>query len=235
MNPARIEFSKFQSKCRNNTACASYADGISAKYPEGNATMNFGITHYFGRAQGIDGRIKSDGTANNTAAGYARVNFEVFCGKDGNTTCDDVQKALLPVGINTPAGEGTGWYKNRDHSLSNDGVADTNGVIDRNSTAGNVSVSTSTAVTGTGISIGGTEVGFQRFGATYDGNKGYPYRVIMHNDPSHWLIYNSSNENAVRNDFALEFYKPSQWVGESKATESTDSDGSVNTSRRIMW
>jgi hypothetical protein len=57
----------------------------------------------------------------------------------------------------------------------------------------------------------------------------------MQNDPSHWLSYSPTNSNATLNEFTLEFYKPSAWVGEDKAGAATDSDASVNPSRRIMW
>lgn len=235
VNPARVDFNNLNVSCSDITVCQLNADNLSTKIPEGNTTMNFGITHYFGRAQGMDSRIKTDGPNDNTAEGYTRINFEIFCGNDGNTSCTTSEMLLLPDGQNTPHGEGRNWYKNRDHSISNDGVADTDGVIERKSGSGTVSVSTATSVSGSGITIGSTEVGFQRYGATYNGDKGYPHTVILQNIPSSWLIYDPNNPNVTGNEFSVEFYKASNWIGEEKIGTVPDTDASVNTSRRIMW
>ena len=196
--------------------------------------MGFGITHYYGRAQGIGSRIKPTEDNPTIAKGNIRLNFEVFCGNDGNTTCTNVQKALLPDGLNSVAGDDRDWYKNRDHIVTNDGMADDNNVLVQKSGIGDVTV-TSTTVTGTNINSLGDQRGYQYFGVTYTGNKGYPYTTIMRNTPNSWLIYNKNNSNATLNEFTLEFYKPSVWVGQDKAGTSTDSDASVNPSRRIMW
>lgn len=237
VNPLRVEFSDYTVTCQNASECEFAADDLSAKHTEGAKSMGFGITHYYGRAKGVGSRIKTADSNTATAIGNVRVNFEIFCGNDSNTTCDDAHISLLPNGVNTPRGEDLGWYKNRDHNMTapfNDGVADSNGVITRKSGDGNVTVNT-THQSGGGISVTSSEVGFQLFGVTYTGNKGYPHTVIMQNDPSHWLLYSPTNSNAALNEFTLEFYKPSKWVGEDKAGGSTDSDASVNPSRRIMW
>jgi hypothetical protein len=235
MNPARIDFSTYNVNCSDISQCQLSADGSTQKYTEGNLSMGFGITHYYGRTKGIDSRIKYD-TNNSKATGNIRVNFEVFCGNDGNTTCTNVQKALLPDGVNSIPGDDLDWYKNRDHnnSINGDGVADSDNVITQKNGTGDVTV-TSTAVAGTGINAAGDQKGYQYFGATYSGNKGYPYTTIMTNNPSGWLIYNKKNQNASLNEFTLEFYKPSVWVGQDKAGTTDDSDASVNPSRRIMW
>lgn len=234
-NPARINFNELRIGCNDSTACQINADNELTKEIEGNITMGFGVTHYYGRAQGMDSRIKTDGPNDHTAEGYTRINFEIFCGNDGNTTCDATQIALLPDGSNTPRGEGKDWYKNREHNITNDGVADSDGAIMPKGGSGNVSVSTTTSVSGSGITIGGSEIGFQRFGATYNGNDGYPRTVILQNSPSPWLLYDPKKANTTLNEFTLEFYKPSNVVGQDKANTNMDTDASVVPSRRIMW
>lgn len=234
-NPARIDFSSMSVGCNDVVGCQINADNEFSKDIEGNVSMGFGVTHYYGRAKGMDSRIKTDGPADNTAEGYARINFEIFCGNDGNTTCDTTRKSLLPDGLNTPLGEGRDWYKNRDHNITNDGAADTDGTIARKSGSVHVTVTSMTVPVGAGIIIGGSEIGFQRFGATYDGFNGYPHTVILQNIPSPWLLYDPKNANTTVNEFALEFYKPSAAVGQDKAGTVIDTDASVNPSRRIMW
>jgi hypothetical protein len=233
-NPARIEFSQYQVNCKDASQCHISADATSQKNIEGNLTMGFGITHYYGRAQGVGSRIKPTEDTPTIAKGNIRLNFEVFCGNDGNTTCTSAQKALLPDGLNSVPGDDRDWYKNRDHITANDGNASITNIITQKSGTGNVSV-TSTPVTGTNITTSGDQRGYQYFGVTYDGGKGYPYTTIMQNTPSSWLIYNKNNSNATLNEFTLEFYKANAWIGQKKTDTSTDSDASVNPSRRIMW
>jgi hypothetical protein len=239
VNPLRVEFSDYTVTCQNASECEFAADDMSAKHTEGTKAMGFGVTHYYGRAQGVGSRIKTADSNTATAIGNVRVNFEIFCGNDSNTTCDDAHISLLPNGVNTPRGEDLGWYKNRDHNMTspfNDGVADSDANITHKG-AGNITANI-TLQSGGNINVTATEVGFQFFGVTYDGGKGYPHTTIMQNDPSHWLLYSPTNSNAALNEFTLEFYKPSKWVGENKAnfaTDPNDSDASVNPSRRIMW
>lgn len=231
MNPVRMLFDETKVTCSDATVCQQQYDG-SLSDVEGNKTMNFGVTHYYGRAQGVAGRIKTDGPSDNTAEGYVRVNFEIFCGNDGNITCN---KTLLPLGANTPQGEDRDWFRNRDHVVANGGTADTDGNLTRKSGSGSVTVSKTTSVTGSGITIGGAEVGFERFGATYNGDRGYPHTVILQNIPNEWLLYHPTNSLSTFNEFGIEFYKPSNVVGQDKANTNMDTDASVVPSRRIMW
>lgn len=231
MNPVRMLFDETKVTCSDATVCQQQYDG-SLSDVEGNKTMNFGVTHYYGRAQGVAGRIKTDGPSDNTAEGYVRVNFEIFCGNDGNITCN---KTLLPLGANTPQGEDRDWFRNRDHVVANGGTADTDGNLTRKSGSGSVTVSKTTSVTGSGITIGGAEVGFERFGATYNGDRGYPHTVILQNIPNEWLLYHPTNSLSTFNEFGIEFYKPSNVVGQDKANMNMDPDASVVPSRRIMW
>lgn len=204
---------------------------------------DFNVRFYYGRAHGVDSRVRTADQNTTTAQGNVRVNFEIYCSSDGRSWCNDpALLALLPNVANTPHGEDRGWFKNiwqfgyeeNNASDRNYGLADLDGVIGRKSGDGNVTVNT-TRQTVSGNTINPSEIGFKSYGVTYDGKKGYPHTVIMRNQPDPWLVFDPKNVNGGFNEFTIEFYKPNAWVGSSKTDTSTDSDASVNPSRRIMW
>jgi hypothetical protein len=229
VNPMRINFTNYNVSCKTASECTFAADGNASMETIGVKDMGFGVTHYYGRAQGVDSRVKTTSATDLNATGNIRVNFEIYCNKDGNTT-------LLPKGANTPRSDDIYWYKNTDHNTTNDGKADDNNIIDQKSGNTGHLVVDNNLQTVNGVSFITTEgVGFQLFGVKYDGNYGYPYTTIMRNTPSGWLVYDPKGTHAGLNEFTLEFYKASAWVGQDKSGTSTDSDASVNPSRRIMW
>jgi hypothetical protein len=229
VNPMRVDFIDYRVGCNKGWECEFAADGNASNQPVGVLPMGFGVTHYYGRAQGVGSRVKTADAATTTAKGNIRINFEIYCNNDGNLS-------LLPKGANTPRSDDLYWYKNTDHNTTNDGLADDdNTLVQKPGNTGNVVVN-NTLQTVNGVSFISTEgVGFQLFGATYTGDKGYPYTTIMRNTPSGWLVYDPQGTHAGLNEFSLEFYKASNWVGQEKAGSSTDSKASENPSRRIMW
>lgn len=235
LNPQNVLYNDLGVSCADVGECRYQANGI-VDVADGNNTLNFNVAHYYGRAQGIDSRISVANNATN-AVGNVRVGFEVFCGNDGATNCNPtnlVTPLTLPSGRLAPMGEDRNWFKNLDHNTTVYGAGDLDGVIPTRTANTDITV-TQTTHNINGVSFAGDILGFQRYGASYNGNQGYPHRAIMRNIPEGWLIYNIASPGATFNEFSLEFNREGAWVGKSSTETSSDSDAAINSSRRIMW
>ncbi|MDD3597901.1 hypothetical protein, partial [Sulfuricurvum sp.] len=158
------------------------------------------------------------------------IGFESYC--DFNrTTCAQFFGNWIAL-----TGEDTNWYKNIDHNLSIYGNGDLDGIITQKNGAGNVNINDITNQVA-GVNFSGETIGFQRYGASYNGGQGYPYRATMQNVPEGWLVYNISNPTPLGsfNEFGLEFNKEGAWVGKSETETATDSNAAANSNRRTMW
>ncbi len=224
LNPMVVNFTEYKVDCPD---CNRSAD-LTTQTAQGNAPMNFDIIHYYGRAQGRDATFYTTSATATSAGGYARINFEVYCGDDAvpnGVACN------LPLLSSTVAGENPSWYVNVDHNISNDGISDADNVL----STGNLQVGKTVVPPPGSVVIVPTEVGFERYGVNYNGGNGYPRTVPLWNYADGWLIYDAANANADHNVFDVEFYKKGGWIGEGKSNTATDSDAPVITNRRIMW
>jgi len=214
-NPTRITVRDMNITCTTPAECRMQADLNNAYETFGEEDFNRTVTHYYGRVFAPDYRGPSPLTA--------KIYYEVFC--DGCNRSDFNITGDLSA-------QGARWYINKHHNDINQGRVRTEGA-----TLGFTSV-------------GDTTLGKQETDQIANGEETLSLtkatdatdRIKMLPDP--WLIYNQYDENAITNDFAIEFLERSNWGGRGHV----DSQGeeiigkhvdnnttSERTNRRISW
>ncbi|MCW8894662.1 MAG: hypothetical protein OQK48_05895 [Sulfurimonas sp.] len=224
-NPEELTFTTYDANCTTPANCRMNADLDSTHEAEGYRDLNrtdiannrITLKHYYGRTHAS--RQRYDGNT-----GTANIYYEVYCfGSISGNTCN---QALLqnPTGT-LKRTDDIRWFMNENHDIINDG---------------NVSIV---------VQRGGTNIAADIIDATdnptgnpsittlnYDASKGYPYKTIMQNIASGWLIYNQDDPTATRNEFAVEFEAPGTgWSGEHETNTTTQDVGAVRTNRRSNW
>ncbi len=212
INPKSLTFIKYQVNCTNVGAdCTFNADLINNKTTKGSKDLNstIPIRHYYGRTHAP--RQTFEGPDGNVSMYY-----EVYC---NGATCN---KTLLQNGTDSNTTDDPRWFINTLHS-NEAGTAAQSATLQKN--AANVSITRE---------ANGNHPDY--IGVQYNGNRGYPYKATMENNASGWLIYNKYNDNALKNEFEVEFVKPGgAWAGAHETNTTTDTNASKRTNRRIMW
>ena len=202
----------------NISITSSYVDGGYSETVENNSTNKAGATNgttgnavmLYGRADAPDYRFSRN-------PGCGRIFFEFY---DTNSSDPLI---ITAFGAMPPKSESPDkfWYQNTQHNISTDG---------------NVSTLAATAITvyNFGVNPGGACIGslsgggFEKRAFLYDESFGYPYRTSTQLDATDWL-------DVTGNNFGIEFYKSSGWVGEQKTNTVTDPNAETISNRRIMW
>jgi hypothetical protein len=192
-----------------------YTDGGFSATIENNTTNKDGATNgttgnavfLYGRADAPDYRFSNN-------PGCGRVWYEFYDTNVSDPIATAIVGNLATIRSESPDAN---WYKNTLHAAATDGNITA-------TTVAQITVSTTTGCLGTM-----TAGGYEKRGFTYDGSFGYPFRGTVQLDASDWLDVNGNN-------FAVEFYKAGNWVGETnKAKTSTDAEAEKISNRRIMW
>lgn len=147
--------------------------------------------------------------------GDASIFYEIFCFGNG---CD---KTLLPNGTDSNSTDDPRWFTNTAHNPTTDGNVGT--VTQKGATV----VTTTNEINNTGETIAQLH---------YDGTRSYPYKTTMENNASDWLIYNKYDGSATSNEFGVEFIgKAADWSGIHETNNSTKSNGTLWTNKRLDW
>lgn len=142
--------------------------------------------------------------------GIAPIFYEVYC--DVNSGCD----TTLLQSTNVSQGGDSRWRINTNHTANYGLVTNIN-----QKNAANVAAS--------GITLNSSTL-------TYNNNRGRPYTATMQHQPNTWLVYNPYDATATTNEFEAEFIGgASDWAGQTKTDDTTQTDGSQRTNRRLVW
>ncbi|MBV5320067.1 MAG: hypothetical protein JZU62_00110, partial [Sulfuricurvum sp.] len=198
----------------NISISKTYIDGAYSALVENNTTNKAGTSNgTTGNAVFLYGRTDAPDYRFSNNPGCGRVWYE-FYDTNGSDPLIVTTFGAMPALSESPD---PNWYKNTLHSVGTDGNITA-------TTVAQITVSTTTGCMGT---MSGS--GFEKRGFTYDGSFGYPFRGTVQLDASDWLDVTSNN-------FGVEFYKSSGWIGQTqKAKTATDSDTEKISNRRIMW
>ena len=218
-NPESVTFGIFRA---SDPRTMFNADLVSTKTADGFADINkstierLDITHYYGKAHTGRQRFEVPTDANYTT----NIHYEIFC--FGITHGQQCNLALLQNPLNLKRTDDSRWYVNTNHDMRKDGNVST--VVQSNNR--------NLVMSGNQRNINSTT----SFDLAYDASKGYPYKTTMDINTSNWLIYNRYDENAIVNQFPVEFEAAgTSWSGESDINTTTQDPGTVKTNRRSMW
>jgi hypothetical protein len=151
--------------------------------------------------------------------GNAPIFYELYCNVNTGNANTQCNPALLE-GTDISKDGDSRWRINPNHS-SNYGSA-------QNITQKHVNVVTADAPA-TGNLPDSTNL-------TYDNTRGRPYTATMQHNSDPWLIYNPYNNAAVTNEFQAEFIGgASSWAGKTKTSDTTETNASQRTNRRLVW
>ncbi|MDY0121679.1 MAG: cadherin-like domain-containing protein [Sulfurimonas sp.] len=207
INPQTITFNRYDVDCAVVADCTFNADLINNQVADGTKDLNTTtIRHYYGRSF-------TPRQSYTDFAGVAPIFYEAYC--NINTGCNPD----LLQGTDISKDGDSRWRINPNHT-SNYGSA-------QNITQKNAdSVSATTA---TGNLPDSTNL-------FYNNSRGRPYTATMQHNPDSWLIYNPYNANATTNEFQAEFIGgASSWAGKTKTTDTTETNASQRTNRRLVW
>ena len=206
INPQNVVFNSYNAEC-STVPCQFIANGITSEKPKGDLLLNNNVPHYYARSF-------SPRQTYNDSQGIAPVFYEVYC--DVNNGCD----VTLLQNVSISEGGDTRWRINSNH---NTGFGSAQNITHKSLT---------TYVTGT------TTAGNHPDSTTltYDGRRGRPYTATMQHNPNTWLIYNPFNPNATTNEFQAEFIGgASSWAGKTDTDETTTTNASQRSNRRLEW
>jgi len=197
----------------NLTAISSYTaigdtvDVKGNKVAENNATFLYGRTHA--------SRQRYVGNS-----GKAFIYYEAYC------SAGSCNKSLLPDGLNSKNTNDLRWFVNSKHNTLSDGNITNDEIFEK---ANTLVIENFTNRNETLPYVSSVEL-------IYNESQGYPYKTTMENNASSWLIYNEHDENAIRNEFSVEFSKESgNWSGKHETDTVTKDYNTPNTNRRSMW
>jgi hypothetical protein len=210
VNPQVVNFISYDVNCTIANNCTFFADLISNKTTQGTRALDNNVTHYYGRTN-------APRQSYTTSSGTAFIYYEAYCSTDATGVCN---KALLPGGVDSNSTDDPRWFINNTHTAGQSGGVDT--VSQKGGTY--VSASALTEAAGEATTT-----------LTYTGTT-LPYKTTMENNASSWLIYNKYNNNALTNEFQVEFLGgASSWAGVHETNTSTDNNATTKTNRRSMW
>ena len=223
INPLKIVFNDINVSCQDLEKCKSYADLKNDYIAKGNRSLDFNLTHYYGRVHAPDYVDKDADDLIN-----ATIYYEIFLDENGidyanikgNESIDDVN-----------------WYVNQSHT-NLDGNISNNGnssITAANNTALDSPIQINTASASDNKS-GIINSGKENITLQYPHNLSHPYKDRIDMNASLWLIYNRFDENATTNHFYVTFPgKPKDWAGIGKTGKTVDLNMSSSTQKRIEW
>ncbi len=215
-NPKIVTYNSYDINCTNELQdCMIYADLIGTRRPvSGSLNINQNITHYYGRTNAPRQRFVTPvGTdKNNLATDF--IYYEVYSNS----------KTLLPAGTDYNSTDDPRWFVNPNHT-NGFGTA---GTINQKGFVGNTG-KVQVVTNPTGNHQDSSQI-------YYDASSGYPYKTTMQNSASNWLIYNQYNQNAIANEFQVEFINGGAgWAGAHETSTTTNATAAPKTNRRVMW
>ena len=208
INPQTITFNRYDVNCSIIADCTFNADLINNQIADGTKDLNTTtVRHYYGRSF-------TPRQSYTDFVGNAPIFYEAYC--NINTGCNPT----LLQGTDISKDGDSRWRINPNHS-NNYGSA-------QNITQKHVNAVTADAPA-TGNLPDSTNL-------TYNNSRGRPYTATMQHNPDRWLIYNPYNANATTNEFQAEFIGgASSWAGKTKTSDTTETNASQRTNRRLVW
>ena len=203
VNPIRVGYIDINSTCNNNINCTMEANLGNDFKTTGNRDINQSLTYFYGRVYSTDYRGPSPIT--NTAIRYENyctnlVAYPINCATDFNLTTQS------PLSVT--------WFRNFAHTNTDGNVTlftsqSTHTIIDNNQSSFIIQ----------GIDQNNHDL-------TLNGQAA-PFTDTIRMTPSNWLLFNLVNQNAVTNDFIVEFTNSGNWSGEGNVNRATDGTKTV--------
>ena len=225
INPIQLTHNGLHVSCNIPTNCESNADMIATHLPDSQLDNNASITYIYGRVHTPRQRVTNPNPANNITATIP-LYYEFYC--DSATGCNIADyNNVSPIQL-SPSGllsqDDVRWYDQDLHTIATDGNATNTG--SRNA-AENVNLPLRS------IDVGGRTATYTYNGGT--NNEGYPYKTTLELEAPDWLIYNRFDQNALVNEFELEFFSTGTFAGQDGSGVNMDANTSINVNRRISW